>query len=82
MSVEKALEAQTMGGARASFNEDAFGGFFNGALMDFVVLKKSESDTTSTISNTKKGEEEKEIIDDRSSVYETWVGGRKVYPVT
>ena len=81
MSVEKALEAQTMGGARASFNEDAFGGFFNGALMDFVVLKKSESDTTSTISNTKKGEEEKEIIDDRSSVYETWVGGRKVYPV-
>ena len=59
MSVEKALEAQTMGGARASFNEDAFGGFFNGALMDFVVLKKSESDTTSTISNTKKGEEEK-----------------------
>jgi predicted amidohydrolase YtcJ len=70
MSVEKALEAQTIGGARASFNEDAFGGFFNGALMDFVVLEKK-----------REGEEREngEIIDDRSSVYETWVSGRKVY---
>jgi len=83
MSVEKALEAQTIGGARASFNEDAFGGFFNGALMDFVVLEKKRDTATSNTNSNSKGEGEErengEIIDDRSSVYETWVSGRKVY---
>jgi predicted amidohydrolase YtcJ len=82
MSVEMALEAQTIGGARASFNEDAFGGFFNGALMDFVVLKKKSSATSNSKEKEESKEEERgeeEIIDDRSIVYETWVGGRKVY---
>ena len=53
MSVEKALEAQTMGGEPRS-TKTRLVVFLNGALDDFVVLKKSESDTTSTISNTKK----------------------------
>ena len=82
MSVEMALEAQTIGGARASFNEDAFGGFFNGALMDFVVLKKKSSATSNSKEKEESKEEERgeeEIIDDRSIVYETWVSGRKVY---
>ena len=81
MSVEMALEAQTIESASA-FNEDAFGGFFNGALMDFVVLKKKSSATSNSKEEEESKEEERgeeEIIDDRSIVYETWVSGRKVY---
>ena len=85
LTVNEALKAQTIAGAYASFNELAFGGFFKGAVLDFVVLAKTndavdDHDTTSTTnSNARSTEGEEEIINNRTVVFETWVSGRKVF---
>jgi len=69
ITVEEALKAYTVNAAYASFEEDIKGSLEPGKLADFVVLDR---DITSI--------DPVEIWD--MKVWQTWVGGKKVFDRT
>lgn len=66
--VAEAIRAYTAGGAYASFDEDVKGTLETGKLADFVILDDDPF------------EEPERIRDLR--IHSTWIGGRRVYPVS